>query len=114
MREAIIRKFLWEAWFSLACGRKAALKGDINYTMGTVFRTVCSWIEVLYALNNRYLMNEKGTLKWIAGFNIKPVDMEARVKTIYKLIAADDAEKAYYVLDQLHGEIEGLVKEIKL
>jgi virginiamycin A acetyltransferase len=34
MREAIIKKFLWEAWFSLSCGRKAAIKGDFDYARG--------------------------------------------------------------------------------
>jgi len=38
--------------------------------------------------------------------------MKARVKTAYKLFAADDTEKAYYVLDELHGEIEDLTNEI--
>ena len=114
MREAVVKKFLWEAWFSLACGRKAAFRGDVNYAMGSIFRAVCSWAEVLYALNNRYLMNEKGALKGISGFEIKPIDMEARVKTAYKFIADEDAEKAYQVLDELHGEVEGLTNEIQL
>ncbi|MBU5330868.1 nucleotidyltransferase domain-containing protein [Anaerocolumna aminovalerica] len=113
MREAVIRKFLWEAWFSLACGRKAAFKGDINYVMGSVFRAVCSWIEVLYALNHRYLMNEKGALKWIDGFVLKPIDMEVRVMNAYKHFADGDAKRAYQILDELHNEVEGLSNEIQ-
>lgn len=113
MREAVVKKFLWEAWFSLACGRKAAFKGDINYAMGSVFRAVCSWVEVLYALNNRYLMNEKGALKWVDGFEMKPIDMEVRVMNIYKLFADGNAEKAYQILDELHSEIEVLSSEIQ-
>jgi predicted nucleotidyltransferase len=112
MRETIIKKFLWEAWFSLECGRKAALKGDFNYAMGSLFRTVCSWVEVLFAINNHYLMNEKGALKQVINLNHKPVDMEARVKIAYKLFVEDGAEQAYQVLDGLHNEIEGLSSEI--
>lgn len=113
MREVIVKRFLWEAWFSLACGRKAAFRGDVNYAMGSVFRTVCSWVEVLYSLNNRYLMNEKGALKWVKGLNLKPVDMEARVKTAYKLFADEGVEQAYQILDDLHNEIEALSSEIQ-
>lgn len=112
MKEAVIRKFLWEAWFSLECGRKAAFKGDINYAVGSVFRTVCSWIEVLYALNNIYLMNEKGALLRVHVINRKPIDMEARVKTVYELFADGSAEKAYQILDDLHSEIGELSNEI--
>lgn len=113
MREVIVKRFLWEAWFSLACGRKAAFRGDVNYTMGSVFRAVCSWVEVLYSLNNRYLMNEKGALNWVNGLNLKPVDMEARVKTAYKLFANGGVEEAYQILDGLHNEIEALSSEIQ-
>lgn len=113
MREAVVKKFLWEAWFSLACGRKAAFKGDINYAMGSVFRAICSWVEVLYALNNRYLMNEKGALKCVDGFEMKPIDMEVRVMNIYKLFIDENTEKAYRILDELHSEIEALSSEIQ-
>jgi hypothetical protein len=111
MREAIVKKFLWEAWFSLACGRKAAFKGDVNYIMGSVFRAVSSWIQVVYALNSRYLMNEKGSLKWISSFGYKPVDMETRVKSAYALFTAGEPEQGYKILDALHSEIEILSKE---
>ncbi len=113
MREAVIRKFLWEAWFSLECGRKAAFKGDINYAMGSVFRTVCSWIEVLYALNNIYLMNEKGALSRAHMLTRKPVDMEVQIKTVYRLFMDGSAEKAYQILDDLHREIASLSSEIQ-
>lgn len=113
MREAIIKKFLWEAWFSITCSRKAAYKGDVNYTMGSVFRTVCSWIEVLYALNFRYLMNEKGSLKYVNDFEIKPVDMEERVKDVYRYITIGNAETAYGILDELQREIGALTSEIQ-
>lgn len=114
MREAVIRRFLWEAWFSLACGRKAAFKGDLNYMMGSMFRTVCCWVEVIYAINNTYLMNEKGALSRISNFNHKPVDLETRVKTAYKLFADGSVEQAYQLLDHLHSEIEGLCSGIQL
>lgn len=54
-----------------------------------------------------------GILIGISGFGIKPIDMEARVKTAYKFIADEDAEKAYQVLGELHGEVEVLTNEIQ-
>lgn len=72
----------------------------------SVFRAVCSWVEVPYALNRRYLMNEKGALKWIDGFVPKPIDMEARVMNLYKHFADGETKRAYQILDELHNEIE--------
>ncbi|HOP71621.1 MAG TPA: nucleotidyltransferase domain-containing protein [Thermoclostridium caenicola] len=111
MRTATIGRFLWEAWFSLACGRKAAFKGDTHYAMGSVFRAVCSWLQVLNAVNNRYLMNEKGALKWVDGLTIKPREMTSRVCSVYTLMAAGKADEAYRLLDELHSEIAGLSGE---
>ncbi len=113
MREAVTAKFLWEAWFSLECGRKAAHKGDINYACGSVFRAVCSWVEVLFALNNMYLMNEKGALPGVSALGLKPVDMEARVKSSYRLIMDGSATEAWQVLGALHSEIDGLSGNMK-
>lgn len=113
MREAVIRKFLWEAWFSLTCGRKAALKGDLNYAMGSMFRTVCSWVEVLYAVNNLYLMNEKGALSRISHLNYKPIGFEKKVKIAYKLFADGCADSAYPMLDELHMEVGSLTGGIQ-
>ncbi len=111
MREVMVRKFLWEAWFSLACGRKAALKGDINYAMGSAFRSVCAWVEVIYALNDSYLMNEKGSLSRIEHLDRKPTEMQTRVHTAYGLFAAGKGQQAYEIMDELHAEIEGLTGE---
>lgn len=111
MKEALVKKFLWEAWFSLACGRKAAFRGDVNYIMGSVFRTVSSWVQVIYALNNRYLMNEKGSLKCVSSLELKPLDMEARIKSAYALFSTEDPEQGYKILDAMHCEIEALSNE---
>lgn len=112
MREAVIRKFLWEAWFALSCARKPAVGGEINYAMGSVFRAVCAWTEVLYALNSRYLMNEKGALRKVEGLALRPEGMEKRVLEAYGLLAAGRAGGAYAILDGLHAEIETLAAGI--
>lgn len=112
MRTATVQKFLWEAWFALATGRKPALKGDIHYALGSTFRAVCAWVQVLYALNRRYLMNEKGALKRVEELADRPADFVGRVNTAYRLLAEWDAAGAYAVLDELQGEIEARCKDI--
>lgn len=113
MREAAIQKFLWEAWFSLACARKPAHSGETNYAMGSVFRAVCAWAQVLYALNGKYLMNEKKALHQAGMMELCPQDLEGRVSEAYSLLAAGEGEKAYIILDGLHHEIESLTADIK-
>ncbi len=109
MREATIKKFLWGAEFSLQCGRKATFRGDLNYSAGSVFRAVCCWVQVLYALNNCYLMNEKGALRQVHLLEQSPADMEPKVKEIYSLLANGNAQGAYQILECLHSKVEELV-----
>lgn len=111
MKEAVIKKFMWEAWFSLECTRKAALRGDVNYTVGSVFRTACSWAQVIYALNDEYLMNEKGAYLNIDGFERVPDTMQSRIESAYTLICQHEGEKALEVLDALQHEMRELTRD---
>jgi hypothetical protein len=108
MKAAIIKKFLWEAGFSLDCSFKPALRGDFNYAVGSVFRTVCAWAEVLYAINETYLMNEKGAVEKLAHLRIKPPCIEARIQEAYAGIFAGQPQRSFDALKEIHKEIEAL------
>lgn len=62
-RKAAVEKFLWECEFSQQCGRKAIGKEDILYAAGSLFRCAISLLQVLYAINGMYMLNEKGGLE---------------------------------------------------
>lgn len=62
-RKAAIEKFLWECEFSEQCGRKGIGKEDILYAAGSLFRCAVSLLQVLYAINGMYMLNEKGSLE---------------------------------------------------
>lgn len=61
-QNATIEKFLWECEFSRQCGMKAIGKGDVIYAAGSLFRCAVSLLQVLYAMNEMYMLNEKGSL----------------------------------------------------
>ena len=62
-QKATIEKFLWECAFSGQCGKKAIGKGDVLYAAGSLFRCAVSLLQVLYAINGMYMLNEKGSLE---------------------------------------------------
>jgi predicted nucleotidyltransferase len=69
---ALVARFLSEAEFSLACAGKAAARGDVAYVAGSLFRTVASLVQVLFAANGRYCINEKGALAEADGLARRP------------------------------------------
>ena len=61
-KESAINKFLWECEFSLMCGKKAIKKDDIITVSGSIYRSAMCLIYALYAANEIYCINEKGSL----------------------------------------------------
>ena len=51
-----------EISFSLVVAQKAVVRGDVAYIAGCCFRSVACMNQVLFALNETYLLNEKGAV----------------------------------------------------
>jgi hypothetical protein len=72
MRRAIVRRSLAEASFSLGLARTGAGRGDVAYVAGNLYRCVASFVETILALNERYSLNEKGSVAQAAKLPICP------------------------------------------
>ena len=113
IKTGIINKFLWEASFSAASAYKGLIKADIVYTIGCIYRTISCLIQVIYALNETYIMNEKGSLNNIDTFNLIPKDFQKKVEGIfYALNLQTDNIKNYLDnLSELVQEVDVLCKK---
>jgi predicted nucleotidyltransferase len=81
-RTATVTKHLFDAEFEIAIAAKPAERGDVMYVAGCLFRAAGFMTLVLYALNRRFYLNEKGAFAESRGFSIKPArfhDIVARV-----------------------------------
>jgi hypothetical protein len=83
LKKTLIEKYLWEANFSLQTSIKAAKREDIFYVNGCLFRCVACLIQVLFALNERYINNEKGAIQIADAFLLRPNNFKAIVSTIF-------------------------------
>lgn len=84
LRSAIARKHLFDAAFELAIADKPALRGDVMYVNGCLFRAASFVTIVAYAMNRRWLINEKGALK---GLRSMPICPRAAGSTIARVLA---------------------------
>src|SRR5690606_16582965 len=78
LQAALIEKFAWEIGFALLTARKGQARGDVAYVAGCAFRAVACLLQVLFALNEQYWLNEKGALALAEGFALRPPDLQAR------------------------------------
>ena len=72
LRAAIVDRYLWEAGFALDVAESPAERGDTFHVTGCLFRSVACLIQVLFALNERYFVNEKGSLVAVKSFAVQP------------------------------------------
>jgi Nucleotidyltransferase domain len=72
LRQAIVDAFLWEADFALATAEKSAARGDVYHATGSFFRSVACVIQVLFAVNARYFVNEKRSVEAVRSFARRP------------------------------------------
>lgn len=108
LAEALRANFAWEAAFSLANARKSLGRGDVSYLSGCVFRAVACLCQVLFALNGRYLLNEKGAVATADGFARRPRDFAQRVVVLYADLGSGAPVAALDGLQALVAETQSL------
>lgn len=105
-KKAAVEKFLWECSFSLQCGEKAINKNDLLYAVGSLYRAANCLIQTLFAINERYCLNEKGSLDRLLkeGRIFLPQRLKERVERAFFLCHSDLAA-AFAEMTALYREI---------
>ncbi len=113
LKKALFTNFDWEIDFSLALAQKSVKRGDVTYAAGCSFRCVACILQVLFALNERYWMNEKGAVAIAGGFQQQPPRFKARIENVFRLLAASEnaIEDALAELDKIARETQELIAQ---
>ena len=82
LRRALIEKHLFDARFEIEIAAEPAERGDAMYVAGCLFRAAGFMTLVLYALNRRYFVNEKGAFLESRGFAVKPAAFHDAVAAV--------------------------------
>jgi hypothetical protein len=105
LAEALIGKFLWEIGFSIENARLGAARGDATHVAGCTYRALCCAAQVLFALNDRYLINEKAALGEAQGFPLALADLPSHIEAIWGAIGRRDFEPAIETLQRLDSDL---------
>jgi predicted nucleotidyltransferase len=89
--QAIVRRYLWEAGFAVQTAAGAARRGDLAYVSGCLFRAVACLVQVLFAVNGRWFVNEKGSVAEAAGLPRTPPGFAAGVEEALSGLRPDPA-----------------------
>jgi predicted nucleotidyltransferase len=108
LRQALIRRFAWEVLFSIENGEIAVARGDQTHVAGCAYRALCCVGQVLFALNRRYLINEKGALDEASGFAVTIPRLDVRASTVWQAIGRRDFRHAFHELRSIEWELNAL------
>ena len=108
LRTALIRRFQWEISFSLDNAALAIARGEQTHIAGCFYRALACTAQVLFALNERYLINEKGALPEAASFHLTIPDLTARAAATWRRFGEGDFGSALATLRAMEQELARL------
>jgi predicted nucleotidyltransferase len=110
LRGALVEKHLFDAGFELAIADKPAARGDVMCVAGCVFRAAGFMTLVLYALNRRWFINEKGALAESRRFALLPARYHTTIEQVLAGPGREPAELADAIarLQDLLGDLTAL------
>jgi predicted nucleotidyltransferase len=106
LREALLRTFLWEVQFSIANGEIAVARGEQTHIAGCVYRALSCIAQVLFAINRRYLINEKGALAEAAEFPRTLSGLPVLIAGIWAAVGKSEFKPALDDLRALDAELQ--------
>jgi hypothetical protein len=115
LRRAVVQDFLWAAEFGLAAfASKFVARADAYGTAACLTCAVNQLVLALFALNRKYLLNDKTALAEVAEFERAPREFAARVQRTLAHPGDSSAELAAAVesVAQLHRETVALAEGI--
>jgi len=97
-RTAAVTKHLFDAEFEISIAAKPAERGDVMYIAGCLFRAAGFMTLVLYALNRKFYLNEKGAFAESRGFSLKPARFHDTVASVLGNIGTIPAQMSASVV----------------
>src|SRR5215472_9947142 len=88
LAKALVETFLWEAEFALLNALHGRGLDDVVYVVGCGFRCIACLCQVLFAINQTYLLNEKGAVAATAELGRRPDAFIPRVTAALRAIGS--------------------------
>jgi len=110
LRDALIRRFRWEVLFAIENAELAVARDERTHVAGCIYRSLACVAQVLFALNERYLINEKGALPESARLPLTIPDLADRAKEIWRLIGDGAPGAACKALRDIDRQLQALTQ----
>lgn len=110
LRDALIRRFQWEILFSIENAELAIARDERTHVAGCAYRSLACIAQVLFALNERYLINEKGALSEAARLPLTIPHLDEQAREVWRLIGNGAFVPACDVLREIDLQMKALTQ----
>lgn len=108
LRDALIRRFQWEILFSIENAELAIARDEWTHIAGCAYRSLACVAQVLFARNERYLINEKGALQEAARLPQTIPHLVERANEVWRLIGTSSLASACEALREIDRQLKEL------
>lgn len=110
LRRELIRRFQWEVLFSIENAELVAARHERTHVAGCLYRSLTCIAQVLFALNERYLINEKGALQEAAHLPLTIPHLVEQSNEIWQLVGNGGFAQACAILRQVDRQLKALLQ----
>lgn len=103
LKASLLNLFGFEAGFSLDLARNYLEKEDPYYVIAHLVRSVSALNQILFALNEKYCLNEKKAVRNIESFPLRPDQYKDRIAEVFQK-AGQSPRQACELLSELIAE----------
>ncbi|UGX91633.1 nucleotidyltransferase domain-containing protein [Bradyrhizobium barranii subsp. barranii] len=108
LRTALIRRFQWEILFGIENAELAAARGEQTHVAGCLYRSLACVAQVLFALNECYLINEKGALQESSRLPLTIPHLAEQTNEVWRLVGAGAPAHACEILRKIDRQLKVL------
>lgn len=110
LRDALIRRFQWEILFGIENAELAIVRDERTHIAGCAYRSLACAAQVLFALNECYLINEKGALLEAARLPLAIPHLAEQANAIWRLIGDGAFAHACEILREIDRQLKVLTQ----
>jgi hypothetical protein len=110
--DALIGRFRWEVLFGIENAELAIARGEQTHVAGCIYRSFACVAQVLFALNERYLINEKGALPEAALLPRTIPHLAEQARKAWELIGDDAPAPACDILREIDRQLRELTQSV--
>lgn len=110
LRAALLKRFFWEVLFSIENAELGANREDETHVCGSAYRAFACLGQTLFAINRRWLINEKAALAEAAAFPVTIPRLRERTRLIWRALANGEFSAGLSELRLIEEEMRPMVQ----